>query len=86
MMLGTLSTDTVRVVRGVPKGSRVRGFLEPASWPCVGAQVKDGAHGVIWTACKRTHNQYETSCGFRPHPRECLYASGSIISLSIVFF
>ena len=31
----------------------------------------------------RTHNQHETSYGFRPHPRECLYASSSIISLSI---
>ena len=20
---------------------------------------------MIWTACKRTHNQYETDCGFR---------------------
>ena len=38
---------------------------------------------VIWTACKIMHNQYATSCGFRPHPRECIYASGSIISLSI---
>ena len=53
------------------------------SWPCVGAQVKDGSHVVIWTACKRTHNQYETSCGFRPHQRECLYASGSIRILGI---
>ena len=34
-------------------------------------------------ACKRTHNQYETSCGFRPLPRECLYASCSINSLGI---
>ena len=38
---------------------------------------------VIWMACKRTNNQYETSCGFRSHPRECPYASGSISSLSI---
>ena len=40
--------------------------------------MKDGSHVVIWTACKITHNQYETSCEFRPHPRKCLYASGSI--------
>ena len=39
---------------------------------------------VIWTACKRTHNQHETNCGFQPHPRECLCASGSIINLSIL--
>ena len=65
------------------EGSRVGGLLEPASWPCVSAKVKDGSHIVIWTACKSTHNQYETSCGFLPHPRECLYASGSISSLSI---
>ena len=51
------------------EGSRVRGLLEPENWPCVGAQVKDGSHVVIWAACKRTHNQYETSCRFRPHPR-----------------
>ena len=31
---------------------------------------------MIWTACKRTHNQYETNCGFRSHPRECLYTNG----------
>ena len=42
-----------------------------------------------WVPCrdldgmKRTHNQYKTTCGFRPHPRECLYARGSIVSLSI---
>ena len=47
-------------------------------WPCVGTQVKDGPHVIIWTACKRTYNQYETSCGFRPHPRECLYANSNI--------
>ena len=35
------------------------------SWPCVGAQVKDGYHVVIWTACKRTHNQYEIIQTFR---------------------
>ena len=63
--------------------TRVRGLLEVVSWPCVGAQVNDGSHVKVWTACKRTHNQYETSCGFRPHPRECLYASGIVISLSI---
>ena len=62
--------------------SRVHGLLEPESLPCVGTQVKAGSHVVIWTACKRTHNQYETSCGILPHPRECLYASGSISSLS----
>ena len=38
-------------------------------------------HVLIWTAFKITHNQYETGRGFRPHPRECLYASGNIISL-----
>ena len=27
---------------------------------------------VIWMACKRTHNQYEISCRFRYHPRQCL--------------
>ena len=42
----------------------MRGFLEAASWPCIGAQVKYGSHVVIWTACKRMHNQYETSSGF----------------------
>ena len=26
----------------------------------------------------------EFSCGFRSHPRECVYASGSIRNLSIV--
>ena len=36
------------------------------SWLYVGAQVKDGSHVVIRTACKRTHNQYETSWRFRP--------------------
>ena len=46
-------------------------------------QVKDVSHVVILTSCKRTYNQYETNCGFRPHPRECPYASGSIIILSI---
>ena len=47
-------------------------------------EVKYVSHVVIWTwtACKRTNNQYETSFGFRPHPREGIYASGSIISLS----
>ena len=64
-------------------GSRVRGLLEPVSWPCVGAQLKDGSHVVIRTACKSAHNQYETSCGFWPHPQECIYANGSISSLSI---
>ena len=34
------------------EGSRVQGLLESASWSCVGAQVKDGSHVVIWTACK----------------------------------
>ena len=76
-----LSNPAGLVVRVV--GSRVRNLLEPESWHCVGAQVKDGSHVVIWTACKGTHNQYETSSGFLPHPRECLYASGSISSLSI---
>ena len=57
--------------------------LRPRGLPCIGAQVKDESHVVIWTVCKRTHNQYETSCEFRSHPRECLYASASIISLSI---
>ena len=28
----------------------MRGLLEPASWPCVGAQVKDGSHVVTWMA------------------------------------
>ena len=42
------------------EGLHVRGLLEPASWPCVGAQVKDWSHVVIWAACKITHNQYET--------------------------
>ena len=65
------------------KESQVRGFLELASWHCISAQVKDGFHVVIWTTCKRTHNLYETSCGFRLHSRGCLYVSGSIISLSI---
>ena len=68
------------------EGSRVRGLLEPESWPCVGAHVKkDESHVVIWRACKRTHNQYETSCGFRPtHGIIYLYASESMSSLSIV--
>ena len=35
-------------------------------------RVKEGSYVVTWTVCKRTHNQYETSCGFGPHPRECL--------------
>ena len=64
-------------------GSLVRGFLEPESWPCVGAQAKGGSHVVIWAACRRMLNQYETSCVFRPHPTECLYARCSIFSLSI---
>ena len=59
------------------------GLIEPASWPCVGAQVKDGSHVVISTACKITHSQYETSCGFRPLPRKGI-ASSSISILSIV--
>ena len=33
-------------------------------------------------ASKITHNQYGTICRFQPHPRECIYASSSIISLS----
>ena len=34
---------------------------------------------MIWTACKRSHNQYDTICGFRPiHGNTCLYASGSL--------
>ena len=61
----------------------VNGLLEPTSWSCDGAQVKNGSRVVIWTSCKRTHNQYETSCGFRPHPRECLYASGSITNTNM---
>ena len=44
--------------------SQVQCLIEPVSQPCVGAQVKYGSHVVIWMACKRTHNQYETSCGF----------------------
>ena len=62
----------VLVVRAVdlkPRGRGVRGLLEPASWPCVGAQVKIWVPCRDWTACKRTHNQYETGCGFLPHPR-----------------
>ena len=56
---------------------RVRGLQQHVSWPCIGERwvpCRD------FDACKRTHNQYETSCGVRPHPWECLYASGSIIS------
>ena len=32
------------------------------------AQVKDGSgsHVVIWTECKRTHNQYELVVDFGP--------------------
>ena len=71
------------MVRVEIEGSRVRGLIEYVSWPCFREQVKDWFHVVIWAACKRTHNQYETSCGYRPHPRECLYASGSISNLSI---
>ena len=59
-------------------------MLDSVIWSCVGAQVKDGSHVVIWTAYKGTHNQYETSCGFRPHPRECPYANGNISSLNIM--
>ena len=42
------------------------------------AHVKDGSYVVNRTACKRTHNQFETGCAFQPHPRESIYASGSI--------
>ena len=66
------------VIRVVDLRPRARGWLETASWPSVRAQVKYGTHVVIWTACKITHKQYKTSCGFQAHPRECLYASGSI--------
>ena len=38
------------------EGSRVRGLL-------VGAQVKDGFHVVIWTGCRRTHNQVNINFG-----------------------
>ena len=71
------------MVRVVDLRPRVRDLLESASWPCVGAQVKDGSYIVIWTACKRTLDQYECSCGFRSHPRKCLCVSGSIRNLSI---
>ena len=64
-------------------GSGVRVLAESVSWPCVGAQVKDGSHVVIWTAYKITHDQYGTSCGFRSHPWGCIHASGSIISIRI---
>ena len=46
------------------------------------AQVKVGSDVMIWAACKRTHKQYETSCGFRAHPREILYASDGTSILS----
>ena len=65
------------------EGSRVRGLLESGSWPYVGTQIKNGPYVVICTACKRTHNKYETSCGFWPHPWECLNDIGSIRSISI---
>ena len=45
------------MVRVVDLRLRVRGLLESASWPCVCAQVKDGSHIVIWTACKITLDQ-----------------------------
>ena len=61
----------------------VQGLLEPTNWPCVGAQVKDESHVVLWTVCKIPHNQNETSCRFGPHTRECLYSSGNISTLSI---
>ena len=48
---------------------------------CVGVQVKDGSHVVIWTACKGTHNQYETGCGIRRHPQEGINANGNIPTL-----
>ena len=48
------------------EGSPLRCLLESVGWSCVGAQVKDGSHVVIWMACKRRHSQYETRCGFRP--------------------
>ena len=54
----------------ISQGSRFRGLLESASWNCVCAQIKDGSDVV-------------TSWGFRPYPRECIYDSGSIMSLSI---
>ena len=73
----------VRVVDFETEVSRIQCMLEPASWHCVVAQIIYKSHVLSWTACKRTHNQYETSCGFLPHPRECIYDSGSIISLSI---
>ena len=31
--------------------SRVRCLRDFVSWPCVGAQVEDESHVVIWTAC-----------------------------------
>ena len=40
------------------EGSRVWGLHESESWPCVGAQVKDWSHVVIWMAGKITHTQY----------------------------
>ena len=45
------------------EGSQIRRLLDPARWSCLGAQVKDRSHVVIWMACKRTPNPYETSCG-----------------------
>ena len=62
------------------EGSRVQGFLEPVCWQCIGSQVKDGSHVVIWTACTRTHNQNETSCGFRLRPPKSYMLAAAIAS------
>ena len=46
------------------KGLRVRDLLESASWSCVGAQVKDRFHVVMWTACKRRSNNMNLDVDF----------------------
>ena len=88
-LLRTSAQDTVTSTGSLHKSSRglvvrdrgVAGLRLARTWPCVGAQVKYGSHVVIWTACKVTHNQYETTCGLRHHRRERLHASGSISKL-----
>ena len=43
------SSTSSHIDRGVSGSS-----LESASWPCVGVQIKDGSHIVIWHVKERT--------------------------------
>ena len=77
----TIKTLRSLVVRVVDFRPMVRGLIESTNWLCVSAQVKYRSHVVIWTASKRTHNQYDTNCRFISHPLEYIYANCSISSV-----